>query len=103
MPPTAEATTGFFFQSASETVRPKPSRKLFCTTIVEARCSAFTSKGAQAGSSRILMSGSCSRSEEHTSELQSHVKLVCRLLLEKKNRAKEQAYLLMLARSCTTM
>src|SRR5690242_21296379 len=26
------------------------------------------------------------RSEEHTSELQSHVKLVCRLLLEKKNR-----------------
>src|SRR5690242_20956870 len=27
-----------------------------------------------------------SRSEEHTSELQSHVNLVCRLLLEKKNR-----------------
>src|SRR6266571_5525092 len=29
------------------------------------------------------------RSEEHTSELQSHVNLVCRLLLEKKN--KEQS------------
>src|SRR5690242_21854227 len=28
--------------------------------------------------------GSRSRSEEHTSELQSHVNLVCRLLLEKK-------------------
>src|SRR5690242_21523612 len=27
------------------------------------------------------------RSEEHTSELQSHVKLVCRLLLEKKKTA----------------
>src|SRR4051812_8402218 len=27
------------------------------------------------------------RSEEHTSELQSHVNLVCRLLLEKKTRA----------------
>src|SRR5438477_6324158 len=26
------------------------------------------------------------RSEEHTSELQSHVNIVCRLLLEKKNR-----------------
>src|SRR5207237_2831783 len=26
------------------------------------------------------------RSEEHTSELQSHLNLVCRLLLEKKNR-----------------
>src|SRR6266480_5206435 len=29
-------------------------------------------------------SACCRRSEEHTSELQSHVKLVCRLLLEKK-------------------
>src|SRR4051812_49972817 len=29
--------------------------------------------------------GAPSRSEEHTSELQSHVNLVCRLLLEKKN------------------
>src|SRR5690242_21450307 len=28
------------------------------------------------------------RSEEHTSELQSHVNLVCRLLLEKKNKKK---------------
>src|SRR6266571_8370995 len=28
------------------------------------------------------------RSEEHTSELQSHVNLVCRLLLEKKNKTK---------------
>src|SRR5260370_13919697 len=27
----------------------------------------------------------CTRSEEHTSELQSHLNLVCRLLLEKKN------------------
>src|SRR5260221_8664131 len=29
--------------------------------------------------------GSARRSEEHTSELQSHSDLVCRLLLEKKN------------------
>src|SRR5690242_21939222 len=29
-----------------------------------------------------------SRSEEHTSELQSHVNLVCRLLLEKKKKRK---------------
>src|SRR5260370_29084370 len=28
------------------------------------------------------------RSEEHTSELQSHLNLVCRLLLEKKNKTK---------------
>src|SRR5690242_20777209 len=31
----------------------------------------------------LSASGAC-RSEEHTSELQSHVNLVCRLLLEKK-------------------
>src|SRR4051812_49648525 len=30
------------------------------------------------------------RSEEHTSELQSHVNLVCRLLLEKKKKKKDQ-------------
>src|SRR5438132_7801810 len=36
-------------------------------------------KASTAGSFRI------SRSEEHTSELQSHSDLVCRLLLEKKN------------------
>src|SRR6266480_6926250 len=33
-------------------------------------------------------SNSATRSEEHTSELQSHVNLVCRLLLEKKNKNK---------------
>src|SRR5690242_21631282 len=32
----------------------------------------------------FMVSGFISRSEEHTSELQSHVNLVCRLLLEKK-------------------
>src|SRR5690242_21468813 len=31
------------------------------------------------------------RSEEHTSELQSHVNLVCRLLLEKKNKKLDSA------------
>src|SRR5260370_15818673 len=30
------------------------------------------------------------RSEEHTSELQSHLNLVCRLLLEKKKKKKQQ-------------
>src|SRR5438477_7326019 len=32
------------------------------------------------------------RSEEHTSELQSHVNLVCRLLLEKKKKKRIQDY-----------
>src|SRR5467141_4955460 len=32
------------------------------------------------------------RSEEHTSELQSHLNLVCRLLLEKKKKQKRDAH-----------
>src|SRR5260370_11134002 len=32
----------------------------------------------------------CERSEEHTSELQSHLNLVCRLLLEKKKKVREE-------------
>src|SRR3712207_7200377 len=35
----------------------------------------------------VTNTGASSRSEEHTSELQSHSDLVCRLLLEKKNKA----------------
>src|SRR5260221_2986277 len=40
--------------------------------------------GAAAAPGRDLGSRRCGRSEEHTSELQSHSDLVCRLLLEKK-------------------
>src|SRR5438132_8280028 len=36
--------------------------------------------------SHIGCADSCCRSEEHTSELQSHSDLVCRLLLEKKKK-----------------
>src|SRR5438034_7704426 len=36
----------------------------------------------------------CIRSEEHTSELQSHSDLVCRLLLEKKNVPDHQEWVL---------
>src|SRR2546427_12810198 len=38
------------------------------------------------GDSREVLSASDSRSEEHTSELQSQSNLVCRLLLEKKKK-----------------
>src|SRR5438105_8510221 len=38
-----------------------------------------------AGAEPASDAGSAPRSEEHTSELQSRVDLVCRLLLEKKN------------------
>src|SRR5437588_9373189 len=41
--------------------------------------------------SRAPTSTTCARSEEHTSELQSHSDLVCRLLLEKKKKKREKA------------
>src|SRR5437773_10805755 len=49
---------------------------------VEARVAAGTGVG-----SRLIAAG---RSEEHTSELQSHHDLVCRLLLEKKKQKKQR-------------
>src|SRR6266480_6974717 len=41
----------------------------------------------QLAGQRLALGGEV-RSEEHTSELQSHVNLVCRLLLEKKKKKK---------------
>src|SRR5438477_5886213 len=53
-------------------------------TISTKPSSALGSSGKSASCKRVSpLSG---RSEEHTSELQSHVNLVCRLLLEKKNK-----------------
>src|SRR5690242_20985247 len=40
--------------------------------------------------SRSRRDNRTARSEEHTSELQSHVNLVCRLLLEKKKKKKKK-------------
>src|SRR5260221_9911803 len=42
---------------------------------------------AESSSNTLAKTGMTKRSEEHTSELQSHSDLVCRLLLEKKNSA----------------
>src|SRR5207237_9089055 len=45
--------------------------------------------GHHHGNGRLsLARAGSSRSEEHTSELQSHLNLVCRLLLEKQNKVK---------------
>src|SRR2546425_4888946 len=55
--------------------------------IVSDSTGSFTLVGLPGGRQtvRILYGDSLSRSEEHTSELQSLAYLVCRLLLEKKN------------------
>src|SRR5690606_42019182 len=54
--------------------------------------------GADAGGDldgRPLPHRAVTRSEEHTSELQSRENLVCRLLLEKKKKIKKQAHIIL--------
>src|SRR5688572_31429701 len=47
--------------------------------------------------------GRSSRSEEHTSELQSQSKLVCRLLLEKKNKSRSHVNTSVTTKSLTAL
>src|SRR5438876_3567653 len=64
-------------------IRPPPRSTLFpYTTLFRSgsACSRFSSR-----STCCSGPATATRSEEHTSELQSPVHLVCRLLLEKKN------------------
>src|SRR5260221_9346028 len=49
-------------------------------------CSLRSSPSARVGATHMAIASPTKRSEEHTSELQSHSDLVCRLLLEKKKR-----------------
>src|SRR5207237_2629014 len=55
---------------------------------------AHTSSGAEALAKKLPKARErAARSEEHTSELQSHLNLVCRLLLEKKKKNVVERYL----------
>src|SRR3712207_7997497 len=77
-------------------IRRPPRSTLFpYTTLFRSRrssccrtcCSSARGCASAAGSTRArCRRTSCSRSEEHTSELQSRQYLVCRLLLEKKKK-----------------
>src|SRR5437870_10828093 len=57
------------------------------------RCQRAAAFPASRGCREQLRLGSFPRSEEHTSELQSRGHLVCRLLLEKKNKLRTISYL----------
>src|SRR5260370_32831739 len=59
-----------------------PYTTLFRSAVsLEPRSPATVEKRTNTG---VILPASWKRSEEHTSELQSHLNLVCRLLLEKK-------------------
>src|SRR5260370_32172986 len=65
------------FRSARRRCRRRAAR-----SAARRDCSAPPGASARAAAA----AGSAGRSEEHTSELQSHLNLVCRLLLEKKKK-----------------
>src|SRR5438132_2969182 len=73
-------------------IRRPPSSTLFpYTTLFRSLVEADgdRAKAALALAGDPALSRTVERSEEHTSELQSHSDLVCRLLLEKKNKEYE--------------
>src|SRR5260370_40784526 len=85
-------TFSFFFLM----IRRPPRSTLFpYTTLFRSCVMCFRTAAAQeAERARVMNLGiiTRARSEEHTSELQSHLNLVCRLLLEKKNGHSSQAH-----------
>src|SRR5438034_4183994 len=68
-------------RSASSTRRSRRSRR--SSTVRVRSCTTTVRTSTRCAASR--------RSEEHTSELQSHSDLVCRLLLEKKNKENKES------------
>src|SRR2546429_3897955 len=70
-------------------IRRPPRSTLFpYTTLFRSRLTAFSLRRSSIVASRDRPSSRRPRSEEHTSELQSRLHLVCRLLLEKKKKKK---------------
>src|SRR5947207_9187041 len=69
-------------------LRRPPRSTLFPYTTLfrSSKTNSFRNAVVKPVKSKSLTSGSILRSEEHTSELQSHSDLVCRLLLEKKKK-----------------
>src|SRR5437588_6613706 len=65
-------------------------RKLIAQSERNVWCQLIADGNGTARYARIALSIYGKRSEEHTSELQSHSDLVCRLLLEKKKKKKRQ-------------
>src|SRR5690606_40029672 len=82
-------TTLFRSRRAGTTIRFLPTPPTRSLTRCSAKRRTFPSSCAATTTTAPNASGAA-RSEEHTSELQSRENLVCRLLLEKKNRTSNE-------------
>src|SRR5690242_21063091 len=91
----AQFTPVIFFPFFFLMIRRPPRSTLFPYTTLF-RSSALTNNltatgpGGTSAALKIGVAPTITRSEEHTSELQSHVNLVCRLLLEQKKKKTKQ-------------
>src|SRR4051794_41754784 len=77
-------------------IRRPPRSTLFPYTTLFRSCPQRASAGVANAASRTATAARAPRSEEHTSELQSPVHLVCRLLLEKKKIEKSDRAMVLL-------
>src|SRR5260370_4007851 len=75
-------------------IRRPPRSTLFPYTTLFRSCAAGRANPAATGGGppACRATAAALRSEEHTSELQSHLNLVCRLLLEKKKHNAQQPH-----------
>src|SRR2546422_2412775 len=78
-------STLFPYTTLFRSLPPSPSAPSPAACRPSARIGSAPAPASRAAAAR---SSSPARSEEHTSELQSRLHLVCRLLLEKKNTSK---------------
>src|SRR5438132_7646995 len=80
---TNTATTEIYTLSLHDALRSTSSRRVTPNAVSGSRASSSSRAPTPRAPSASIRRR---RSEEHTSELQSHSDLVCRLLLEKKNK-----------------
>src|SRR5438132_6942300 len=87
---TCQCSVGYACRSARSSLSTSSgtTSKRFSWTKYNPHASSCSTVGFSSRSSPV--SHSSSRSEEHTSELQSHSDLVCRLLLEKKKKKQKK-------------
>src|SRR5438477_8925471 len=84
-------STLFPYTTLFRSARSAAPSPVFCPAAATTTSSSPTRTSRRCAASRNPPK---SRSEEHTSELQSHVNLVCRLLLEKKKRNLQKVLLI---------
>src|SRR6266511_5901346 len=91
--PTTPPSLCFFSFFFFLVIRRPPRSTLFpYTTLFRSRCRSAR-RARRSGRSSREATPPAPRSEEHTSELQSREKLVCRLLLEKKHKHQAIAWI----------